>query len=43
MGTKEGVAKYVKERGGEFERLRREILARKEKGEGKEGRPIEIE
>jgi E3 ubiquitin-protein ligase RAD18 len=47
LTTKEGVAKYVKERGGEFERLRKEVLARDSqalaRAKGQAGKPIEIE
>ncbi|WVQ83529.1 DNA repair protein rad18 [Cryptococcus sp. DSM 104549] len=48
LGTKEGLEKYAKEKKGEFERLRREIMERdkrrkeEEKGQGKES-AIEVE
>lgn len=45
LGTKEGIARYAKERSGEFEKLRKDILARKSegKGKGKESTPIEVD
>jgi E3 ubiquitin-protein ligase RAD18 len=46
LGTAVGMAKYVKEKGGEFERLRKEIMERDKKkaveGAGK-GRETAIE
>ena len=44
MGTKDGMADYVKESKGQFERLRREILERDKRktGNGVES-PIEVD
>ena len=44
MGTKDGMAKYVKEKKGEFERLRKEIMERDKRSLGKErDSPIEVD
>lgn len=44
MGTKDGMARYVKDKKGEFERLRREIMERDKMrlGNGADS-PIEVE
>lgn len=44
MGTKDGMTKYVKDKKGEFERLRREIMERDKRrlGNGADS-PIEVD
>ncbi len=44
MGTRDGMAKYVKDKKGEFERLRREIVERDKQrlGNGRDS-PIEVD
>ena len=44
LGTKDGMARYVKEKKGEFERLKREIVERDKKrmGTGRDS-PIEVD
>lgn len=37
------MAKYAKERHGEFEKLRKDIIARNNGVKGKEDKPIEID